>query len=177
MMLFAGQNSPVLLEVHAEMLLANGSAWLGVYAWKNLVDKFPRGSSEYTAYRKKMRVALVALPQFDRDEATDSVETQKFEIEFAGKVSEANEFFGQIRKDEMNWIGEGKDPEIEYRKKYYSETLAPSGTNQKKDAREFRDFNEIIPAKEKSNYSWLFGSTFVVCVLTILAAYFVKRRR
>ena len=121
MMKFGNFNSPILLETLGDLLLNNGrgdaARQLAARAYfKASYEVEDKNSKEI--YKK--RIVFVLFHQFT------SKQGKKFtlyELEdlLKEEIKEGDNFYQQIRSDEINWINSGKNPEKEFASKYYAE--------------------------------------------------------
>ena len=107
MMKFGNYDSPVLLEVLGDLLYisSENSNQLAARAYMAAFYK-----TKKILYKQKAESAISM--QHD-------LSTEKFEIDFRKEIKEGEDFYNQIRQDEMEWIQKGINPEEAFAKKYY----------------------------------------------------------
>lgn len=128
MMRFGNYRSPVLLEALGD-LLGRG---LDLSDAKQLAARaYLKASYEVAdpnakkAYREKAWRAL-QMQTSDGILSTSQLSLEEVEQRFRKELREADAWYQPVRADELRWIAEGKNPEIEFEKKYLREPAASS---------------------------------------------------
>lgn len=142
MMRFGHHDSPILLECLASLLMADDwddNKQLATRAILKAAAAFedPSVQAKYRELAKYISDAQV-LPTFphDNDDQTLAI----IEAAFQQEMAEAEQWFAQLRRDEINWIQNGIDVDAAYTERYFGITafkeLVP--TVRTTDSRELR---------------------------------------
>ncbi|WP_299314272.1 hypothetical protein [uncultured Aquimarina sp.] len=121
MMKFGNYDSPVLLEALGDLLIANawkkGARQLAARAYfkASYHSKQPKTKSIY-----EQKVAFALYHQYTK-KGGDRFTARELEELLKQEIAEGNDFYQRIRKDEIEWIQLGQNPEEEFSKKYYQE--------------------------------------------------------
>ncbi|SEK81332.1 Tetratricopeptide repeat-containing protein [Aquimarina amphilecti] len=119
MMKFGNYDSPILLEALGDLLMANG--------WKSGARQLAARAYFKASYHSKekatkelydQKIALTLYYQYTKRRG-DRFTIDELEKSLKEEITEGTAYFEKIRKDEIRWIELGKDPEIEFSKKYY----------------------------------------------------------
>ena len=127
MMRFGNFDSPVLLEVLADLLSESTEDKDA----KLLAARALLRASELTSgdvrleYRARAKSALTMQLSASAVEYknTNEINLKEVENQFAGELADAENWFADLQADELRWMEEGKNPEDEFLAKYHS---APS---------------------------------------------------
>lgn len=115
MMRFGNFQSPILLEVLGDLLLANhyknDSKMLAARAYLKASYEVSEDAAR-TTYRKKAEDALKTQRGFTLDD---------IEFHLKKEIHQADIFFTKLTRAEKAWIDAGKDVDKEFAKKYYKE--------------------------------------------------------
>ncbi len=134
MMRFADHKAPILLEALGSLLSRGGNDEPATDAKKlaaRALLQLANGAKteeEKNSYLDSVRVILV---DHDRGnvQAVERITTET-QSHFQNELSDADTWYAKLREDEIRWISEGKDVDLEFDKKYYkepkSETTEPS---------------------------------------------------
>ncbi|WP_164914107.1 tetratricopeptide repeat protein [Aquimarina sediminis] len=119
MMKFGNYNSPVLLEALGDLLMANG--------WKKGARQLAARAYFKASYHSKQtetirlyeqKVAYVLYHQYTKKKG-DRFTIKELEKLLKEEIAEGVKYSEKIRRDEINWIQSGVNPEKEFAKKYY----------------------------------------------------------
>jgi hypothetical protein len=123
-MKFGKHDSPVLLEVLADLLLVENR--LSRDDAKRLATRaLLKASYEVkdpdsrAAYRQLAKVALNY--QTRAPDNTSQLPLEELEQTFLQELEDARTWYEQLRQDEIGWIRDGKDPEAEFARLYSEE--------------------------------------------------------
>jgi tetratricopeptide (TPR) repeat protein len=126
MMRFANHDSPVLLEVLGDLLRNGRYVRHPEHDAKQLAARAYLKASyamndekAREAYRDKARMAITG--QSKTRHGSDQLPLEELEESFKEELSRADAWFAEVRKNELTWIKEGKDPEKEFARLYYEE--------------------------------------------------------
>ncbi len=121
MMRFGHFDSPILLEVLAELLVANGGGVEGrvIAACALLKASYEcEGEAAEDAYRKlALQTLILEKDAFPKEK----LEIDEIEPVFQRQLAEAKEWFEEVEANEKAWIDSGKNPEEEFAKTYPAE--------------------------------------------------------
>ena len=126
MMRFGNHNSPVLLEALGDLLVAQNhpadarrmAARCYLRASQMVEDK--QAKEEYRALaRKALGLQLDGLTRQQLDLNT-------LEQRLAAELQEADQWYAQVRADELKWIADGADVDQEFGRKYYRQPVVGS---------------------------------------------------
>ncbi|MDY8135100.1 hypothetical protein [Aquimarina sp. 2201CG5-10] len=121
MMKFGNYNSPILLEALGDLLMASGQKEGARQLAARAYFKASYHSKNIeTTNLYKQKVAFVLYHQFTKRQGKRFTITE-LENLLKEEIAEGVNFYNTIRRDEMNWIQLGKNPEQEFSKKYYSQ--------------------------------------------------------
>lgn len=127
MMKFGNYDSPILLEVLGDMLLFEhddndqdmdqGARRLAFMAYAQAAIA-SKGPAEHN-YCQKSHAAISSqkISVLRADELKAKIEHMQTVLDDA--IARANEFYEEVRQNEINWINDGKNPEVEFDKMYY----------------------------------------------------------
>lgn len=133
MMKFGNYDSPVLLEILGDLLLntgkKEGARQLAVRAYLK---------ASYSTKNKKiaLRYYLKAsgIAEFIMIKGKE-IKVESIEKQLKAELKEGQAFFDSIKRNEIQWINSGKNPEMEFANKYYKEpslkVLNPKRTKRK----------------------------------------------
>ena len=122
MMKFGNYNSPILLEVLADLLSYSyderSPKQLSVMAMLRACEKLPTEARQLYFYNSKLIIEMQVI------EGVNSGD-QKAKIYYIDdiltkEISKGNMMYESIRSNEIHWIKTGLNPEIEFQKKYYN---------------------------------------------------------
>jgi tetratricopeptide (TPR) repeat protein len=125
MMKFGNYNSPILLEVLGDLLVNvgdyDGARQLAARAYFKASYEVDNIKAK-EIYNK--RIVFVLYHQYTRRQGKKFT---LFELEelLKEEIEDGDNFYQQIRNDEINWISSGKNPEQEFATKYYEEPKIP----------------------------------------------------
>jgi len=121
MLRFGNHDSPVLLEVLSDLLMADWNSDAKLLAGRALLKAAAgcEDEAQREAYREKARQALNMQTPGPRVSRNMSLE--ELEARFALELEEAREFAEAVRADELRWIEAGQDVDAEFAAKYYQE--------------------------------------------------------
>jgi tetratricopeptide (TPR) repeat protein len=127
MMRFGNHDSPVLLEALGDLLRNER----GIYG-KDFADEKQLAARAYLkasyavneetsreAYGEKARMALCFQAKYRN--STEQLPLEELEESFRQELAQADEWYAELRNNELTWIKEGKDPEQEFSRRYYEE--------------------------------------------------------
>ncbi|AXT57242.1 hypothetical protein J8L88_01560 [Aquimarina sp. MMG015] len=121
MMKFGNYDSPILLEALGDLLMASG--------WKSGARQLAARAYFKASYHSKekatkelydQKIALTLYYQYTKRRG-NRFTIDELEKSLKEEITEGTAYYEKIRKDEIRWIELGKDPEIEFSKKYYQE--------------------------------------------------------
>jgi tetratricopeptide (TPR) repeat protein len=124
MMRFANYDSPLLLEVLGD-LLAN--ARLGPDEKLLAARAYLKASYAMNddpardAFRAKAKNCLIHQSKYREGGPLIPVPLQELEAAFKQELTQADDWFTDVRNKERGWINEGKNPEIEFERLYEEE--------------------------------------------------------
>ncbi len=119
MMKFGNYNSPILLELLGDLLMASGrregARQLASRAYFRAAYSFKDSAIRYSYYKK---ISIALFHQFTKP---GGKQFSIFELEtlLNEEIAEGKAFYDQVRQNEISWIKTGKQPEVEFAKKYY----------------------------------------------------------
>jgi tetratricopeptide (TPR) repeat protein len=128
MMRFANHANPLLLEALGELLLAHG----GPDAKRLAARAYLKASYEMTddaarqAYRKLAGNALSM--QTTGPYNSDQLMLSDLETDFQAELADADQWYAELRAQELGWIRDGKDADAEFDRLYTEEPTALGGT-------------------------------------------------
>lgn len=166
MMRFGSYNSPILLEALGSLLSPPGftnmhdAKLLACRAYLKASYETSDGPSRI-AYQK---MALAALAMQWGSEQLEIIEPI-----FKKELEEAQAWYEKLRENELSWIREGKNPEVEFDKLYDADPELSGGNN-------FFDktvlaFKALIDLNESQK-----RNVFIACLVTILVLLILLRR-
>lgn len=119
MLRFGHHDSPVLLEVLGEALLAGGHLQLASRAFLKAAYETDDDTAK-EIYRERAAAALTM--QHDK-ELNRTLSLEKLEQIFQGEIKEADAWFAKLEQQETEWCAPGSevDPEVKFRKRYQQE--------------------------------------------------------
>jgi tetratricopeptide (TPR) repeat protein len=122
MMRFGDYDSPILLEALGDLLLGRGypddAKRLAARAYLKASYEVETAEAR-EAYRAMAAQSLVL--QTVAKNSTVELTLDALEKEFSGELAEASRWFDAVRRDEQQWIREGKNVDAMFRRKYYEE--------------------------------------------------------
>ncbi len=121
MMKFGNYDSPILLEALGDLLVgsgwAEGARQLAARAYLK-ASYHPSVSEVKYLYDKK--VGYLLYHQFT-DRKGERFTLEDLEKSLKDEIEKGTSFYQNIRNDEIRWIQNGQDPDVEFAKKYYRE--------------------------------------------------------
>lgn len=125
MMHFADHNSPILLELLGDLLFGRGdrlgARHLASRAYLKASYQI-QDSNVKAIYFKRVAFLLATQYANEKQEFLNLENVQKLLDE---EIKLGDLFYQQIKKDELDWIKQGKDVDAEFSKKYYDTNLLP----------------------------------------------------
>ena len=127
MLRFGNHDSPVLLEVLSDLLLADWNSDAKLLATRALLRAAESVDDPQlrAAYRSKATDALSM--QTPRPNTSRSMSLEELEARLAPELEEARAFAAEVRADELEWIEEGGDVDALFAEKYYREPTVGQG--------------------------------------------------
>jgi tetratricopeptide (TPR) repeat protein len=127
MMKFGNYDSPVLLEVLGDLLRNDRGMYGKDYADEKQLAARAYLKASYAMkdaaardeYREKAKMALQFQAKY-RD-LSEQMSLEELEQSFARELKQAEDWFAEVRNNELKWIREGMDPELEFTNHYYEE--------------------------------------------------------
>ncbi|GAA3523125.1 hypothetical protein GCM10022393_42350 [Aquimarina addita] len=142
MMKFGNTDSPILAEVLGDLLMAtgwkDGARQLAARAYLKASYDCKNKQAE-KVYRK--RVEYVLFHQYTKKRGSQFT-IKDLEAMYQEERILGQKFFNRIKNDEIKWIAQGKQPEIEFGKKYYSEPVL--GERIQKASAKWRNNHEYL---------------------------------
>jgi tetratricopeptide (TPR) repeat protein len=142
MMKFANYDSPILLEVLGDLLRWRDAHFEEVDAKRLAARAYLKASYEVpdeSAKKAYRDLAEKTLKYQTRNPATyEQVSLHALEQSFQKELGEATKWYEQLRNNELEWIREGKNPEIEFARLYYGEPEVLA-VNSEEEAYTWRD--------------------------------------
>lgn len=129
MMRFGHYDSPVLLEALGNLLIRNydnNAVHLAFLAYRQASPK-TRNREIRTSNSEANGLPLSSF--FEDHEEYDNNRTRfikTLNYNFKKNILAGKKLYRQIRQDEIKWIKDGKNPEIEFKKKYYNHNNSSS---------------------------------------------------
>lgn len=168
MMRFGHHDSPVLLEVLGDLLIAPGSddgKRLAARAY--LKASYETEGDVAKRYRKMAENALHM--QVRGRGQTDPIKLSEVEGQFKIELKKSDQFAAQVYADERRWIREGVDVDEAFSDKYYSATSSTAAAP------------KLVPPFQPLGTTWVKVGTalgLVVCLgaVVVLGVVFVLRR-
>lgn len=127
MLRFGNHDSPILLEVLSDLLLADhltDAKGLGARALLRAAE-FSADPGASSAYRAKARKALPS--QMPESGEYRSVELEELEAEFANELAEADAWWQELRRREAAWVAAGVDLDARFAEVYYTSPVLGGG--------------------------------------------------
>jgi tetratricopeptide (TPR) repeat protein len=128
-MKFGNYESPVVLEALGSLLSAYGrdrrdqdAKQLAARAYLKAADVTSGNARE--EYRK-MAMGVLSMQTYGPGSDTQ-LPLEVLEKTFRKELAEAEAWYEQVHQDELTWINEGKNPEVEFDRKYYEPTVGES---------------------------------------------------
>ena len=129
MMKFGNYDSPILLEALGGLLSSgvtddrsNDGKRLAARAYLK-ASYLSKGESAKRAYRELAKYVLEM--QTRHPDTNTPVELEELEPAFLNELKAGAEWFAELRMNELNWIKEGKNPELEFDRLYAEEPQLP----------------------------------------------------
>ncbi len=125
MMRFGNHESPILLEALANLLHGEHDYRSPEHDAKQLAAMaYLQASyhvSDESAKNGYRQLAGQALHWQAKGLFGQQLQLEELEATFQRQLAEARAWYDTVRKDELSWINEGKDPDQEFARKYYGE--------------------------------------------------------
>ena len=121
MMKFGDYDSPVLLEVLGDLLARNGDYEAARRLGARAYLKAGQGFEDTTITKQyKRKAEMLLLEQSDENYSNRRI-LQGIESKLAQELEIGEQFFNSVRRDEIDWIEKGLNPEELFAEKYYYE--------------------------------------------------------
>ncbi|WP_343910418.1 hypothetical protein [Aquimarina litoralis] len=123
MMKFGNYDSPVLLEALGDLLMADG--------WKKGARQLATRAYFKASFHSKekatkslydQKIALTLYYQYTK-KGGSRFTIDALEKSLKEEIAEGEKYYEEIRETEIGWITNGKNPEVEFSKKYYKKPL------------------------------------------------------
>lgn len=156
MMKFGNYDSPVLLEVLGDLLISvppdrqkqdyeAPARHLAIRAYIK-ASKEVKNNKAKKVYLEKVRSILYEIQEYDGDEQMKSEYEQNITLSLEKGITEGEQFYEQIRKNEMSWIAQGMNPEVKFDQVYYKKVRANRVPHIPQS--EFRGDDDIVAQRE-----------------------------
>jgi tetratricopeptide (TPR) repeat protein len=144
MMRFANHDSPILLEALGDLLRndrlrhGGGTTWDEKHLAARAYLKASYAVSDEQARRSYRNKADDARSlQLKYSDTGDELSLDELEASFMQEVAQADEWFAGVRKNEIQWIQEGKDADQEFTRYYLTEPVVDADPSEKLPAGPF----------------------------------------
>jgi hypothetical protein len=166
MMRFANHDSPVLLEVLGDLFCAGHGSAPSRDEKQLAARAFLKASYEVkdeqtrNAYRQRAESALSV--QSKTSGTGEQLPLTELEASFQDELKQADDWFSDVRKNELTWIRDGKDPEKEFTRLYYEEPTVEA------------DSSEQWPVAHQQSSGKLFLVALMVALVALAIAVLIK---